>query len=128
MTFRSGNGPPTRSHRFHGSAEAGALAGLRSGKVKRMRGYGPSRVFLETSRHAMVGDRRRGRLRWRRGRGALVARAVVLTLVGAMLPLLPALRPSLAPAAQAATACPDGGCAVTVTARDFATHDALPTY
>src|SRR5262250_727676 len=106
MTFRSGNGPPTRSHRFHGSAEAGALAGLRSGKVKRMRGYGPSRVFLETSRHAMVGDRRRG---------ALVARAVVLTLVGAMLPLLPALRPSLAPAARAATACPDGGCAVTVT-------------
>jgi len=55
----------------------------------------------------------------------LVAQLVTLVVTIAF---LPALRPSLAPHARAAAACPAGGCAVTVDGRDLASGNPLAAF
>jgi hypothetical protein len=55
------------------------------------------------------------------------ARAAVAVLVGALLTPVVGSTALVSPA-QAATACPAAGCAVTVDARDFASHTALPHF
>ncbi|GAA4250544.1 hypothetical protein GCM10022255_039640 [Dactylosporangium darangshiense] len=67
------------------------------------------------------------RLRLDRIRLRFTTRAAVLALVGGLLPPVAALA-VLATPAQAATACPAAGCAVTVDARDFVSHTALPHF
>ena len=67
------------------------------------------------------------RMRLDRIRRNLTARGAVLVLVGGLLPPVVVLA-VLVPQAQAATSCPAAGCAVTVDARDFASHTALPHF
>ncbi|MFC4996356.1 hypothetical protein ACFPIJ_00765 [Dactylosporangium cerinum] len=66
-------------------------------------------------------------MRLDRIRRNLAARGAVLVLVGGLLPPVVALA-VLVPQAQAATSCPAAGCAVTVDARDFTSHTALPHF
>jgi hypothetical protein len=74
--------------------------------------------------HNLTGTTRRIFMR-RRRRRALVAGFVTVIVTATF---LPALRPSLAPRAHAATSCPAAGCQVTVNGLDFGTGDPLTTY
>src|SRR5882757_744692 len=64
----------------------------------------------------------RRRLRQSRRRLSWVAQLVTLVVTVAF---LPALRPASTPQAQAAAACPSGGCAVTIDARDLPSDSPL---
>src|SRR5919198_6015134 len=99
-----------RSSRFHAPA---VDVSARRGRLRP--GGGPMRV--PGSSHSRRTSRRRRTVGW-------IARLSVLSVVGAF---LNAVALPTAPA-QAATACPAAGCAVTVDVHDFASGSPLPNF